>query len=181
MFKKAWAQTKPYQNPTVIVIFIVCDQLCGPGVIRLFRIWLEVQEEIGWETAGHPPAWPSPQSPSPQLGVWDQNGSALTAALFEIYRKLLLQDKLEFGDVQKMSWYFTLKWCILPGFAEISWALLLVFSSVYLWIFIWLLQESLGPDVLTAEYSQKFWLDMHYLILFGVLNHWVLCCCCTPE
>lgn len=94
MFRKARAQTKRYQDPTVIVIFIVCDRLCGPAVIRSFRIWLEVQEEIGWETAGHPPAWPSPQSPSPQLDIWDQNGSVLTAALFEIYRKLPRQARV---------------------------------------------------------------------------------------
>lgn len=46
---------------------------------------------------------------------------------------------------------------------------MLVFSSVQLWIFIWVLQESLGSDVLTAEHSQTFFLDMYYLIKVGIL------------
>lgn len=43
--------------------------------------------------------------------------------------------------------------------------------SVYLWIFICVLQESLGTDALTGEYSWKFCLGMCYLTLFGVLNY----------
>lgn len=111
--------------------------------------------------------------------LWDQNGSVLTAVLFEIYQKLLLQDKLEFGDYKKMS-SLTLNFMQFTQFCR---TLLSIVAGIFISS---AMDLHLGPSGKSGIGCPDSWTLPDFFLGYILFDlswciYWVLYCCCTPE